>query len=559
MLSRPRKFLIFAAFWTWLTRAEDGDDAKEVDDELDDDDDKEFAKEVEADSPKEEVVALTEATFQDFVKKNERVVVEFYAPWCGHCKQLAPEYEKAAKGLKAKKAKTKLAKVDATVESKLAESHSVSGYPTLVYYVNGEHSEYTGPRDDSGIQKWVMARERDLVMECDDEKITTEIANKEGVKFILVASNLASKKSGKAVAVKKAMQKLQGMDKQDNFLACYHSLLPSSDPEESAKKEDEKMATLKVIRKNAGRPDDKELKFDGGKKNKWAAGKISDWLLKQAVWPLIGQDTRDGWYSDAKLFETAGVKEVLSLQIEDSGVDDPLMQKLVKLASDKKYSKTMKVAVNSLMTDPKPEAKFVLMNYKNGAKPLKYLHDADDVDKFVKDYFDGKLKPSYKSADVPKDPYDKDVRVLVGKDFERVALDPKKDVFVEFYAPWCGHCKNLAPEWEALARKVRKFDPKGDKVIVAKMDATENESMEEVTGFPTLVLYPAVKNSFKKKIAFSGAARKEADLLEFLQEGAVNIGDEVDLSSGKSVDKSKFNMVERERARKKKGGKKEEL
>jgi protein disulfide-isomerase A6 len=58
---------------------------------------------------------------------------------------------------------------------------------------------------------------------------------------------------------------------------------------------------------------------------------------------------------------------------------------------------------------------------------------------------------------------------LTDSNFEAVALSPSKAVMVEFYAPWCGHCKSLAPKYEKLANI---FDGERD-VVVAKLDATE--------------------------------------------------------------------------------------
>lgn len=78
-------------------------------------------------------------------------LVEFYAPWCGHCKNLEPEWNRAANELKGK---VKLGKVDATVHQKLAGKYGVRGYPTIKIFgpgKKGKAEEYDGPRDSTGI------------------------------------------------------------------------------------------------------------------------------------------------------------------------------------------------------------------------------------------------------------------------------------------------------------------------------------------------------------------------------------------------------------------------
>lgn len=88
------------------------------------------ASEPAADAPEHsDVVTLTTDTFKDFVKEHDLVLAEFYAPWCGHCKALAPKYEEAATELKSKN--IPLVKVDCTVEEDLCRDYEVDGYPTL--------------------------------------------------------------------------------------------------------------------------------------------------------------------------------------------------------------------------------------------------------------------------------------------------------------------------------------------------------------------------------------------------------------------------------------------
>jgi len=133
-----------------------------------------------------DVVELTDSNFEDLVLKSDDMwLVEFFAPWCGHCKSLAPHWEAAATELKGK---VKVAAVDATVHTVMAGRFGVRGFPTIKMFPPGKKNmdevvDYDGGRTGDDIVKWALDKLADNqpppeVIQLTNEKVLKDACEK---------------------------------------------------------------------------------------------------------------------------------------------------------------------------------------------------------------------------------------------------------------------------------------------------------------------------------------------------------------------------------------------
>lgn len=121
---------------------------------------------------------------------------------------------------------------------------------------------------------------------------------------------------------------------------------------------------------------------------------------------------------------------------------------------------------------------------ENNKFPFTGKITAEAIRAHVEGVLSGEVDPHVKSQPIPEE--QGDVKVVVGKNYNDIVKNSGKDVLIEFYAPWCGHCKKLAPIYDELGAHFAS----NDNVVIAKMDATENDlpagTPFQVQGFPTI-------------------------------------------------------------------------
>ncbi|XP_007428602.1 protein disulfide-isomerase A4 [Python bivittatus] len=464
--------------------------------------------------PPEATLVLTKENFDETVNEADIILVEFYAPWCGHCKRLAPEYEKAAKELSKRIPPIPLAKVDAIAETDLAKRFDVSGYPSLKIFRKGKPFDYNGPREKYGIVDYMIEQAGPPSKQIQAIKQVQEFL-KDGDDVIIIGVFKESQDPAyqlyqdAANSLREEYRFYHTFSSEiSNFLKVDPGKLVMMHPEKFQSKYEPTMYVLDI-------------------KESTDVAEMKKHVIKHAL-PLVGHRKTA---NDAKRYAKKPLVVVYCMV--DFGFD-------YRVATQYWRNKVLEVAKDF------PEYTFAIADeedYSSEIKDLGLIDSGEDVNaaifdeagkkyamepeefdsgalrEFVLSFKKGKLKPIVKSQPVPKNNKGP-VKIVVGKTFESIVMDPNSDVLIEFYAPWCGHCKKLEPIYMELGKKYKNQK----NLIIAKMDATANDVTNDnykVEGFPTIYFAPS--NKKKNPIKFETGERDLENLSKFVEEHATKL------------------------------------
>ncbi|KAK5642342.1 hypothetical protein RI129_008509 [Pyrocoelia pectoralis] len=445
------------------------------------------------------VLVLTQKNFKSVINSNDHVLVEFYAPWCGHCKALAPEYAKAAKALADSGSLIKLAKVDATEETSLAEDHEVRGYPTLKFFKKGTPVEYSGGRSADEIVNWLNKKTGPPAKELKEVKDAKALIDENNV---VVVGFFKDQSSDEAKVFLEAASTFDdfpfGITSDENIFQEYSA----------------KCGDIVLFKKF----DEGKTQFEG----ELTVKNLKKFLSTESL-PLLVEFNHE---TAQKIFG-GEIKSHLLLFLSKSNDETAKIEEAARSVAKPFREKVLFVTIDTDEEDHQRILEFFGMKKEAAAARLIKLEEdmskfkpetneltADSIKKFVQDFLDGKVKPHLLSQDLPEDWNKGGVYTLVASNFDTIALDPKKDVLVEFYAPWCTHCKQLAPIYEKIGEHFKD----NDDIVIAKMDSTANElEHTRVTSFPTIKLYAKGEN---KVIEYSGPRTFEG-ITKFVESGGL--------------------------------------
>jgi len=454
---------------------------------------------------KDGILVLNDENFDKMIGEQKFLLVEFYAPWCGHCQALEPEYIKAAEILAKKHSEIRLGKLDSTKEPKITEKFKIQGFPSLKFFRNGIPIDYTGQRVAEGTEGMVSWIEKKMDPSCKEIMRTgelTEILEEEPM--LVVGYFIDPDKDN----VKLFKDVSTVFDDVKFFIVLKPDIM---------KENHQSDGSIMVMKTFDERVETTRFSDTFTKEN-------LEKFVRQTTMPLVFDFSEE---NAEKIFSSDITKHFLLLSDKKDNEHENRMKDLRIVARENQKdiifvhcdigNEEHENVLEFFAVKKEDCPTFIIFEVENSAKFKPDTSKAKQISiknmrNFVRDYKLGKIEKFLKSAELPTEWNVKPVKTLVGSNFQEITMDTDKDVFVKFYAPWCGHCQALVPVWERVGERFEE----NKTLIIAKIDAIENDVDNfNIEGFPTMILFRKQTNF---AVEYNGKRDFES-IIKFIETG----------------------------------------
>ncbi|CAK82668.1 unnamed protein product (macronuclear) [Paramecium tetraurelia] len=422
------------------------------------------------------VLQLTRKNFQQAVDENSRLLVKFYIDTCGYCKKMKPVFIQLAGLLK--EYGFVLGEVNVHENKALSAKNNIKSYPTLKLFKNGVVQDFPNSSDSVELLfEFALQNAYDQI---------TKLNTQDEIDLFLKRTNFAVLKY---VNNNDDLQELVNENLGIKFGIVENPELQQAHP-----------SKYTLYHKELPEP----LNYNG------EINGLLEWILKNGYPEVITLTEEEFVKAEREKISLIAVADVKNSQIHEHF---------------KTLTKQYKNQIRFVLIDPNsklPNKRFqYLIKKKAVAKNAIYFYNyetnktntielvGDSLETLKKLIGTVIIESSIQQEAKPVDSGaffqgDGQVHVLTTANFKHQVYDNPNHVFVKIYAPWCGHCKKLAPAYEELAQQLNRKD-----IVIAEVDFTADRIEGiEIEGYPTLLFFKT-EGGQKKKIEFSGERTAE--------------------------------------------------
>ena len=441
------------------------------------------------------IIILTNATFDKALEKYQNLLVLFYSQWCIHCIKFLPVLENISKIIDQEN--IKIAKINITKETKISTKYKISSVPTLFFFKEKIPLKYIGTRTEKNLIEWIRKKAGPPFYNITKLEEIEKIKNDNRINIIYFGKDENDIKIFKKIAIK--YENIPFFLVEEENIAIYYKV---------------ELRSVVIFKKfDEGRND--IINFDENELEKFIKKNIEEKILNftqeninlifnknQPALVYFGNKKNPSWNKDKTILEK------IAYNIDNTNLLFIMTE--IKEGYGKNIAEKIKIKNKDIPC-------IMILDIKINIDKYKYTgnYEYEDLLNFIKKYEQGYLNKYLLSQKEPKH-NNGNVYILVSNTFKRDVIQNDADVMVLFYNPVNNENMKMLKLYDNVAEKLVVQNPE---LILAKIDMSQNEiDSYIIRDYPTIKFFPGNKK-YNSPIEYKGN-KKIKDIISFIKKYA---------------------------------------